>query len=90
MESLKVSSYCGLEGKPCVRWVEKYFKDCLCNMNDEISFAFGIASLISWGVAEIPQIITNLKNNSADGVSLAFISTWIIGYNIYTHRRFSA
>lgn len=79
MESLKLSSYCGLEEKPCVRWVENYFKDCLCNMNDGISFALGIASLIFWGVAEIPQIITNFKNNSADGVSLAFIFTWILG-----------
>ncbi|KAI5656009.1 hypothetical protein M9H77_24802 [Catharanthus roseus] len=48
-------------------------------MKDEISFGFGIASLICWGIAEIPQIITNLKNKSADGVSLAFISTWILG-----------
>lgn len=81
MKAMKVSNYCGLEQKPCVnKWVEVYFKDCLCNMKDEISFGFGIASLICWGIAEIPQIITNLKNKSADGVSLAFISTWILGY----------
>ncbi|KAL3505255.1 hypothetical protein ACH5RR_035096 [Cinchona calisaya] len=78
MKPLKVS-YCLVEKKPCVRWIEMYFKDCLCNLKDEISFAFGVASLLGWAVAEIPQIITNFKNRSADGVSLAFISTWIVG-----------
>ncbi|KAK3038163.1 hypothetical protein RJ639_029617, partial [Escallonia herrerae] len=78
MKSLKLS-YCEKEKKPCVRWVEKYLKDCLCNLNDEISFAFGVTSLICWGVAEIPQIITNFRNKSGHGVSLAFISTWILG-----------
>ncbi|CAA3001556.1 Hypothetical predicted protein [Olea europaea subsp. europaea] len=78
MKQLKLS-YCPKEGKSCIGWIEKYFKDCLCNLNDEISFGFGIASLICWAVAEIPQIITNFNNKSADGVSLAFLCTWIVG-----------
>ncbi|KAL3840335.1 hypothetical protein ACJIZ3_024926 [Penstemon smallii] len=72
-------SYCPVEGKPCIGWIQELFKDCLCNLNDEISFAFGIASLVFWAVAEIPQIITNFNNKSAAGVSLAFLSTWILG-----------
>ncbi|OWM84605.1 hypothetical protein CDL15_Pgr014176 [Punica granatum] len=72
-------TYCLRERKPCVRWVEKYFKDCLCNLKDEISFAFGLISLVSWGVAEIPQIITNFRTKSSHGVSLAFLMTWIAG-----------
>ncbi|XP_052201046.1 LOW QUALITY PROTEIN: probable vacuolar amino acid transporter YPQ1 [Diospyros lotus] len=63
----------------CVRWVEEYFKDCLCNLTDEISFGLGLASLVCWGVAEIPQIITNFHNKSGHGLSLAFLFTWIIG-----------
>ncbi|XP_073121021.1 vacuolar lysine transporter YPQ1-like [Henckelia pumila] len=78
MKPLKLS-YCAAEKKPCMRWIEDIFKDCLCNINDEISFAFGVLGLISWAVAEIPQIITNFSNKSANGVSLAFLSTWIIG-----------
>ncbi|KAL2249686.1 UNVERIFIED_CONTAM: hypothetical protein Sindi_2442300 [Sesamum indicum] len=62
-----------------MRWIEEVFKDCLCNLNDQISFALGIASLVCWSVAEIPQIITNFTSKSATGVSLAFLSTWIIG-----------
>ncbi|KAL0314761.1 UNVERIFIED_CONTAM: putative vacuolar amino acid transporter YPQ1 [Sesamum angustifolium] len=72
-------SYCRAERKPCVRWIEEVFKDCLCNLNDQISFGLGIASLVCWSVAEIPQIITNFTSKSAAGVSLAFLSTWIIG-----------
>ncbi|KAL0360735.1 UNVERIFIED_CONTAM: putative vacuolar amino acid transporter YPQ3, partial [Sesamum radiatum] len=72
-------SYCSVERKPCIRWIEEVFKDCLCNLNDEVSFGLGIASLVCWAVAEIPQIITNFTTKSAAGVSLAFLSTWIIG-----------
>ncbi|KAM7259779.1 hypothetical protein ACFE04_015520 [Oxalis oulophora] len=34
---------------------------------------------MSWFVAEIPQIITNFKDKSAQGLSISFLSTWIIG-----------
>ncbi|XP_010254970.1 PREDICTED: probable vacuolar amino acid transporter YPQ1 isoform X2 [Nelumbo nucifera] len=72
-------AYCSKQKKPCVGWVEIYFKDCLCNLSDEISFAFGFFSLICWGVAEIPQIITNFNTKSGQGVSLAFLLTWVVG-----------
>ncbi|XVE82685.1 hypothetical protein DITRI_Ditri16bG0025900 [Diplodiscus trichospermus] len=72
-------AYCVKENKRCVRWVERYFKDCLCNLNDDFSFAFGLISLVCWGVAEIPQIISNFKTKSSHGVSLLFLLTWIVG-----------
>ncbi|XP_028763998.1 probable vacuolar amino acid transporter YPQ1 [Neltuma alba] len=72
-------SYCVRERKPCVPWVEKYFKDCLCNLKDDFSFSFGLISLVCWGVAEIPQIITNFHTKSSHGVSLAFLLTWVAG-----------
>lgn len=71
--------YCSKERKPCIVWVERYFKDCLCNRSDEISFALGIVSLVCWGVAEIPQIITNYHTQSGHGVSLTFLLTWVVG-----------
>uniref|UniRef100_M4D5F4 Vacuolar amino acid transporter YPQ1 n=1 Tax=Brassica campestris TaxID=3711 RepID=M4D5F4_BRACM len=71
--------YCLKEKKTCVRWVERYFDDCLCNLNDEVSFALGIVSLICWGVAEIPQIITNFRTKSSHGVSLSFLLAWVAG-----------
>ncbi|KAK7386510.1 hypothetical protein VNO78_26790 [Psophocarpus tetragonolobus] len=72
-------SYCVKERKACVRWVEKYFKDCLCNLKDDISFSFGITSLVFWGVAEIPQIITIFRTKKSHGVSLLFLLTWVAG-----------
>ncbi|KAG7544802.1 PQ-loop repeat [Arabidopsis suecica] len=71
--------YCLKEKKTCVRWVERYFDDCLCNINDDVSFALGIASLLCWGVAEIPQIITNFRTKSSHGVSLSFLLAWVAG-----------
>ncbi|XP_020239300.1 lysosomal amino acid transporter 1 homolog [Cajanus cajan] len=73
------SSYCVKEAKPCVRWVEKYFKDCLCNLKDDISFGFGLTSLVFWGVAEIPQIITIFHTKKSHGVSIIFLLTWVAG-----------
>ncbi|KAF7828809.1 putative vacuolar amino acid transporter YPQ2 [Senna tora] len=72
-------SYCVRERKACVGWVHKYFKDCLCNLKDDFSFSFGLISLVCWGVAEIPQIITNFRTKSSHGVSLAFLLTWVAG-----------
>ncbi|GAB2231646.1 hypothetical protein Droror1_Dr00010657 [Drosera rotundifolia] len=71
--------YCWKERKPCVGWVEKYFKDCLCNLRDDLSFGFGLVSLVGWGVAEVPQIITNFRTKSSHGVSLLFLLTWVVG-----------
>ncbi|KAJ4937436.1 hypothetical protein NE237_026753 [Protea cynaroides] len=51
-------AYCPRERKPRVGWVKKYFNDCLCDLKDEISFGCGLVSLISWGVADIPQLYT--------------------------------
>ncbi|KAL2333668.1 hypothetical protein Fmac_014881 [Flemingia macrophylla] len=73
------SPYCVKERKPCVRWAEKYFKDCLCNFKDDMSFGFGFASLVFWGVAEIPQIITIFRTKKSHGVSIIFLLTWVAG-----------
>ncbi|PNX75142.1 PQ-loop protein/transmembrane family protein [Trifolium pratense] len=79
-------SYCVNENKECVKWVETYFKDCLCNLRDDISFSLGLMSLVSWGVAEIPQIITIFLTKSSHGVSLAFLLTWVAGKLILMQR----
>lgn len=60
-------------------WLMKHNLSSSVKLKGEISFGLGIASLICWAVAEIPQIITNFTNKSSTGVSLAFLSTWIIG-----------
>jgi hypothetical protein len=63
----------------CSAWVFKYFHDCICDTRDRVSFGLGLASIFSWGVAEIPQILANWKAGSSEHVSFAFILTWTIG-----------
>ncbi|XP_038905443.1 probable vacuolar amino acid transporter YPQ1 isoform X2 [Benincasa hispida] len=71
--------------KHCSEWVKKNMKYCLCNAKDGVSLTLGMISVISWGVAEIPQIITNYREKSSEGLSLAFLLTWILGdlFNVF-------
>ncbi|CAI5481081.1 unnamed protein product [Closterium sp. Yama58-4] len=63
----------------CLIWVHRYFGDCVCNFRDGVSFTLGMMSVVAWGVAEIPQIVTNFFAGSTEGVSLAFLMTWTVG-----------
>ncbi|XP_042513719.1 seven transmembrane protein 1-like isoform X2 [Macadamia integrifolia] len=69
----------------CSQWARIYMKFCLCGVKDGISLGLGLVSVISWGVAEVPQIITNYKEKSTEGLSIAFLLTWIIGdlFNLF-------
>ncbi|KAM0026598.1 hypothetical protein Hdeb2414_s0020g00559941 [Helianthus debilis subsp. tardiflorus] len=63
----------------CSQWARTYMKYCLCTRRDWISLLLGIVSVISWGVAEVPQIITNYKDKSSEGLAIGFLFTWILG-----------
>ncbi|XP_076912335.1 vacuolar histidine transporter YPQ3-like [Bidens hawaiensis] len=63
----------------CSQCAKTYMNYCLCTKRDWISLILGIVSVISWGVAEVPQIITNYKENSSEGLALGFLFTWILG-----------
>ncbi|KAJ6408465.1 hypothetical protein OIU84_011725 [Salix udensis] len=63
----------------CSQWARVYMKYCLCSVKDGVSLTLGMISVLSWGVAEVPQIVTNYKKKSTEGLSLAFLLTWIIG-----------
>lgn len=73
------SRNCPIDDSHCSQWAKKYLDLCLCATKDKVSFALGLISVISWGVAEIPQIITNYKMKSAEGLSILFLTTWIVG-----------
>eukprot|EP00850_Spirogloea_muscicola_P011370 SM000070S21336 [mRNA] locus=s70:418145:421612:+ [translate_table: standard] len=66
-------------GAPCSAPVFRYFLDCVCSRRDAASFGLGLASILCWAVAEIPQIVANWQSGNAEGVSLAFILTWTVG-----------
>ena len=65
----------------CDSWefAAEYFGDCVCSRRDALSFTLGCVSIVAWGVAELPQIVANWRNKSSEGVSLAFIATWLTG-----------
>ncbi|KAG0554551.1 hypothetical protein KC19_12G099600 [Ceratodon purpureus] len=73
-----LADFCPAE-KNCLKWVETFLKDCVCSRRDQVSLILGLMSVFSWGIAEVPQIITNFKNQSTHGVSLLFVSTWVVG-----------
>ncbi|KAL6850486.1 hypothetical protein ACP4OV_021113 [Aristida adscensionis] len=63
----------------CAEWARIYLKYCLCSNRDGAALILGLVSVISWGVAEVPQIITNYRQKSTEGLSIAFLTTWIVG-----------
>ncbi|KAL6626434.1 hypothetical protein ACP70R_030160 [Stipagrostis hirtigluma subsp. patula] len=63
----------------CAEWARMYLKYCLCSHRDGAALTLGLVSVISWGVAEVPQIITNYRQKSTEGLSIAFLMTWIVG-----------
>jgi uncharacterized protein with PQ loop repeat len=66
----------------CAEWARIYLKYCLCSQKEGAALALGLISVISWGLAEVPQIITNYRQKSTEGLSVAFLMTWIVGYAI--------
>lgn len=65
--------------KHCWQWARIYLNYCPCSVKDGMALALGLLSVVSWGVAEFPQIMTNYKEKSTEGLSVAFLITWIIG-----------
>ncbi|WVZ71676.1 hypothetical protein U9M48_020234 [Paspalum notatum var. saurae] len=63
----------------CAEWARVYLKYCLCSQKDGAALALGLVSVISWGIAEVPQIITSYRQKSTEGLSIAFLMTWMVG-----------
>ncbi|KAK3245544.1 hypothetical protein CYMTET_44892 [Cymbomonas tetramitiformis] len=63
----------------CWDWTALYFGDCVCCLHDQLSFFAGLASILAWGVAEIPQIYANFSTGKSEGVSALFICAWLGG-----------
>ncbi|CAL5225418.1 g8232 [Coccomyxa viridis] len=60
-------------------WIEKYFKDCVYTYQDLSGFSLGMASILFWLVAQMPQIISNFRNQSAEALSPYFLAEWLLG-----------
>ncbi|KAI1824379.1 PQ-loop-domain-containing protein [Xylaria intraflava] len=49
------------------------------SVNEALSGVFGSVSLTAWICLLIPQLITNYKANSAEGLSMGFLAIWLFG-----------
>ncbi|KAL5866912.1 hypothetical protein ACKVWC_010803 [Pyricularia oryzae] len=47
--------------------------------NEAVSGVFGSISLTAWICLLLPQLITNYKTKSAEGLSMAFLIVWLLG-----------
>ncbi|CAI9297579.1 unnamed protein product [Lactuca saligna] len=85
MELLKSNMPMCPADEHCSQWARNYMKYCLCTRKDWISLILGLISVMSWGVAEVPQIITNYKQKSSEGLAMCFLLTWILGdlFNVF-------
>ncbi|KAA6424488.1 MAG: PQ loop repeat family [Trebouxia sp. A1-2] len=70
-------------------FIELYFLDCVYNARDLAGFTFGMASIVCWLVAQVPQFITNIKRQRADALSPWFLAEWLlyIYFQTLQHRR---
>jgi uncharacterized protein with PQ loop repeat len=48
-------------------------------INEALSGLFGSISVTAWICLLLPQLITNYKAKSADGLSMAFLFVWLLG-----------
>ena len=42
-------------------WIAAHFRDCIYNTRDAISFGLGLASILAWLVAQVPQFVDNIR-----------------------------
>ncbi|KAG6525733.1 hypothetical protein ZIOFF_015700 [Zingiber officinale] len=80
MAHSKASSRPACSSQHCSDWARIYLKYCLCSAKDGVAIFLGTVSIISWGVAEVPQILTNFREKSTKGLSVAFLMTWVVGF----------
>ncbi|CAG8661783.1 27560_t:CDS:2 [Dentiscutata erythropus] len=67
------------DGQHYVRWIHFLFGSCVYGNQGIFSFILGFASIACWLCAQFPQIITNYRNKSVDGLSLLFLMNWLLG-----------
>ncbi|KAG2439591.1 hypothetical protein HXX76_004943 [Chlamydomonas incerta] len=61
------------------RWIEKHFRDCVYDFRDAVGFCLGLFSILVWLTAQIPQFISNIKNQSSEALSIWFLVEWFAG-----------
>ncbi|CAG8612673.1 7505_t:CDS:2 [Funneliformis mosseae] len=68
------------DGMQYIRWIHTLFGFCVyTNQDTLVSDIFGYLCVACWLNAQFPQVLTNYRNRSADGLSLPFLTNWLLG-----------
>mmetsp|Transcript_16244 Transcript_16244/g.41508 ORF Transcript_16244/g.41508 Transcript_16244/m.41508 type:complete len:99 (-) Transcript_16244:890-1186(-) len=58
--------------------IQKYFCDCVYDWQEFAGFACGLASILVWLVAQLPQLVENYRNKTAEALSAWFLVDWLM------------
>lgn len=63
-----------------VQWIYKGLNDCVYDARGIASEALGIASILTWMIVSIPQMVKNCRNiRGIEGISFLLILMWTLG-----------
>lgn len=62
-----------------IEWIDKYLGECVETDRDLAGFIVGLLPTVIWIFAQLPQIILNFKNRSAEAISLVYYFFVITG-----------
>uniref|UniRef100_A0A7I4CNU2 PQ-loop repeat family protein / transmembrane family protein n=1 Tax=Physcomitrium patens TaxID=3218 RepID=A0A7I4CNU2_PHYPA len=78
MYGLHGEAACGCKAG-AILWIEAWFGDCVYSYWELTSFYLGLLSLLLWLVAQVPQLISNWRLQSAEALSPWFLFQWLAG-----------
>ncbi|KAL0087218.1 PQ loop repeat-domain-containing protein [Phycomyces blakesleeanus] len=64
---------------PYIQWIHALFGECVYGTQGATSLLLGYMSMAFWFNAQLPQLITNYRKSSAEGLSLPFLFIWLLG-----------
>jgi len=67
------------DGIAHIQWINTIFGSCIRDNQEAVSVILGYLTIICWLNAQLPQLITNYKNKSVEGLSLPFLVNWLLG-----------
>jgi hypothetical protein len=61
----------------CWQWASLFGETNVCDARDKAGFLIGLASIICWGLAEVPQLVANAAEGSSEGISEGLLWLWV-------------
>lgn len=63
-----------------IQWIYKILSDCVWDANGIASEVLGLASILTWMLVSVPQMVKNCRNvRGIEGISLMLILMWTLG-----------